>query len=418
MAGILDFLKKPGVQDALVTGGAAAAFGPVALLAYPFLRDDRKRSAVELDLAREQVIGARGKNESDRLSREAAQSFPKLLGPITPEELSVNPITGQPLSAPDPGNLPGAQDARQIKLLSAAAAMAPGAVGGALVNRAMPTQRETKPPALIALADYIKSASPELNQMQALEEAARLQSAGKTDPNQALETENLLNQLALQRESLQNSIEERRTATEQQAAAEQTQAWKLEDSAVNIQEMTHALDVLEDSPLRPGFFFNDMVKGGFDIAQLGADALSPGSDASKWLEKQRTAYSDFDKNSKLFVRNYLDAFIASGGTVTRDIQRLTEESSANKSLNVDTIKTINALTAKDILRRDEGNEVKISAGDRRQLEALVGQWKKGHKGESPDFASEREAQTAVNAGLIKDGAKVMINGREARVYAD
>lgn len=386
MPGILDFLKKPAVQDAAVTAGAAASFGPLALLAYPFLRDDRKRADADLDARREETL-------TRRRLREAQDSVPQLLS--------------------GGGDMTDAE--RRAEVLRTGSIMAPQIIGGAMAQSVLPPQR-TKPPALIALADDLQAANPELGRVEALEQASQLQN--RQDPNAALETESLLTRLATQRAELQEMLDERQAAEEQKAEQERNVAWKLEDTAVNIQEMTDALDTLEGSPLRPGFFFNDIVKGGFDVAQLITDAAAPDSDAAKWLEKQRTAYSDFDKNSKLFVRNYLDAFMARGGTVTRDIQRLTEESSPNQQLSVDTIKTINALAAKDILRRDETNEVKISSGDRRQLEKLIRSWESGHKNDTPEFSSPMEAQAAVNAGLIEEGSVVTVDGQKFKAWKD
>lgn len=188
MPGILDFLKNPKVQDAALSVGGALAFGAnpiLGLLAAPLVHDQREKTRLSNETTREAIVGLKAENRGRERAEAALNNLPSVLSP------------GAPLT----------QEGRRAEILKSAGALAPGEVGAGLASQVFPPERAST--GILATAEALMAADPQLTLPDALKQAATYQSSA--DPNTALETQKLLAELGLAQVNLRKAEDEETT---------------------------------------------------------------------------------------------------------------------------------------------------------------------------------------------------------------
>ncbi len=376
MAGILDFLQNPKVQDTALSVAGAAAFGinPIlGLLAAPMVMDHRSKTRLENDISREAVTAAKRTNRRGEEQDAAIANLPAILA----------------------GGAPLTPSGREAELTRTASVLNPQAMGTALAQQIFPNQNRRQTP-----AERIADFEAKVGRGATEEEIIAAYKMGGETPSA---TDQLLLEEARLR--LQERLGNMQDEKDEKAEEELREVDATRAVMGNLEAMEESLQVLEGSFLEPGStgskFFRDYLA---TPAEWAADLLGEGKTAED-IRTQRVAYDTFRKNSQDLVANTLSRMQAEGMSVTVSLQRLVENASANENMSIGSIRSINAITAQEVLTKDERQPF-LTSEERISLRRVARKF----KADGFNFATEAEAQAAFDAKLIDVGDEITVNG--------
>lgn len=385
MAGILDFFKKPETQDIMkgVLGAAVTGFNPlIGVLGAASIGQDRQRFAAEMESEREKLRGQRITNNAN----EALLNAPGALGRMMAgEEAFVNPVTGEQLSAPDPGAMTPQQE-QQSAIIPELARLAPGVTAGGVLGNMMPApvRRVEK----IQILDRLAEENIELT---ADEKKEFLTSSGK-------ELDEILKGL-----QIRELVGRMQSTQQEEADAEVAAADSNVDILANLERLADVNDALAGTPLEPGSSFLEQRRSGVGMLRDMASLMGKDEWAAE-LDQMATNYDTLGKEANQLVAVLTENAQAQGITITRSYQRLLEEASASQSMSAGT----NISILKVFLEAARRNAVR--QGQPEDVMARYDKLGQRLSGVPLEFDSEEEAQMAFDAGAFKPGTKITVNG--------
>lgn len=318
LEGIGNFLQRPSVQavgQGVLSAIAAGGNPLIGLAAAPVIGAAQGNMRMGRQLAEEEIARRRQRlNAQDQLSLNL--------------EGRVNPITGQPLSAPDPGNPQGVDALKDPSTLGLLSRIAPEKTAQGLLDTFGPGRKPTSIAELEALGIPLDS------------EEARKHVLGKAGGNSDLLKAFELELMSLQ---LKNQMAEWEERVRNKAQARKQVVFSVQDEFTRAKEAVDIMQALEGTALGVGTPFSEFMAAAASGGAALADLLGIDADT----KKIRTILAQRDRLNKLFAQGFLSS--ATGlnalGTITdikfrsisETVPSITNQAAANALLFADNI---------------------------------------------------------------------------------
>lgn len=360
-----------GVGGDVTTGLALGAFmgNPLlGLLAAPYLNQKRRTGDANREGIKADTAGQELENERMRERATTVENLPGLLSALNSTGVMA----------------PGAKNAQSAQIAANVPSLAPHLLGNK-DSRANQSQQ------MLGMAEQYLGRR--LNEDEA-KQFFGLNSNG----NPMLDAQMMEMQLRLAK-----LMREETAAADALKTEDEISLTTREDLTHNLEMMETSMDALQGSLLAPGGgFIKDIAEMFMPAAEWAAKAVGRGETAEA-IQQQREAAALLGKSSARFIGNSLQLMNQRGINVTRGLQSLVENMSANPDMPIGSIRVINQMAAQELLRNNAQSTLKLASDEVQFLTKLA-------SGFDGQFGTIEEAQVAINQGLIKEGDTFHVKG--------